>query len=184
MRVGERTMVNTWRLLAQVPSRSSFALGSVYMNDTVARILASLRDVCDFAESDLSDINASASDGDNALHSLVRRDDLSGAKALIDAGIDINKAGDLGYTPLHVACMRGNMDMVNLLVERGADLFALSEGDSPCTSARLGGHDQICEVLAPLMRQAQSCDPKIWLRARLARLRRDAAEIEAQLEHV
>jgi hypothetical protein len=25
--------------------------------------------------------------------------DLSAAKALIDAGIDVNKAGDLGYTP-------------------------------------------------------------------------------------
>jgi ankyrin repeat protein len=165
-------------------SRWSFALGLVYMNDAVALILSSLRESCDFAESDLSGINACAGDGDNALHVLVRRDDLSGAKALIEAGIDINKAGDLGYTPLHNACMRGNMDMVKLLVEKGADLFALSEGDSPFTSARLGGHDRVCEVLAPLMQQAQSHDPKIWLRAKLTQLRREAANIEAQLDRV
>jgi ankyrin repeat protein len=161
-----------------------FALVLVYMNDAAALILSTLRESCDFADSDLSDINACAGDGDNALHVLVRRDDHSGAKALIEAGIDINKAGDLGYTPLHIACMRGNTDMVRLLVEKGADLFALSEGDPPFTSARLGGHDRICEVLTPLMRQAQSHDPKIWLRARLAQLRREAADIEAQLERV
>jgi len=50
------------------------------------------------------------------------------AKALIDAGIDSNKAGDLGYTPLHVACMKGTAEMVKLLIGRGADIFALCEG--------------------------------------------------------
>ena len=75
-------------LLAHMTSRLPFALGSVYMDDSVAQILTSLRDLCDFAESDLSDVNACASDGDNALHVLVRRDDLSGAKALIEAGIE------------------------------------------------------------------------------------------------
>jgi hypothetical protein len=65
----------------------------------------------------------------------------SAAKALIDAGIDINKSGDLAYTPLHVACMQGNAEMVKFLIDRGADMFALSEGDPPFTTARLGGHD-------------------------------------------
>jgi ankyrin repeat protein len=87
-------------------------------------------------ESTFSDVNACNSDGDNGLHCVVRWDDLSAAKALLDAGIDINKAGDLGYTPLHVACMRGNVEMVRLLIDRGANLFALSEGDAPFATAR------------------------------------------------
>ena len=58
------------------------------------------------------------------------------AKALIDAGVDVNKAGDRCYTPLHVACMQGDAQMVKLLVDQGADLFALSEGDAPF--AKLG----------------------------------------------
>lgn len=56
------------------------------------------------------------------------------AKILIDAGIDINKAGDLGYTPPHVACIKGNAEMVKLLIERAADIFSLSEGDAPFDS--------------------------------------------------
>jgi len=36
--------------------------------------------------------------------------------------------------------------MVKLLPDRGADMFALSEGDAPFATARLGGHDNICEM--------------------------------------
>src|ERR1700757_1233999 len=37
---------------------------------------------------------------------------LTAAEALIEAGIEVNKAGDLGYSPLHVACVQGNTEMV------------------------------------------------------------------------
>jgi ankyrin repeat protein len=96
-------------------------------------------------------------------------------------GIEINKAGDLGYTPLHVACMKGNVDMAKFLVERGADLFALSEGEPPFTVARRGGHDHVCELLAPLMEKAQMNDPKIWVRARIRQIRREIANLEKKL---
>jgi ankyrin repeat protein len=151
------------------------------MDDQLKRIFAKLRETCDFAETDFSDVNACSSDGDNGLHCVVRWDDLSAAKALIDAGIDVNKAGDLGYTPLHVACMQGNLEMVKFLIDRGANMFALSEGDPPFATARLGGHDHICDFLGPLMKQAQSLDPKIWVRARIAQLRREIAYLEGKL---
>ena len=151
------------------------------MDDQIKHIFARLRETCDFAETDFSDVNACTSDGDNGLHCVVRWGDLPAAKALIDAGIDVNKAGDLGYTPLHVACMLGNVEMVKLLIEKGADIFALSEGDAPFATARLAGHNQICDLLDPLMKQAQSLDPKIWVRARIVQLRREIANLEAQL---
>jgi ankyrin repeat protein len=81
------------------------------MDDQLKRIFAKLRATCDFAETDFSDVNTCTSDGDNGLHYVVRWSALPDAKALIDAGIDVNKAGDLGYTPLHVACMQGNADI-------------------------------------------------------------------------
>jgi uncharacterized protein len=121
------------------------------MDSQLEEIFARLRQTADFAEADFCDVNANSSDGDNALHCVVGWGDLAAAKVLIDAGIDINKAGDLGYTPLHIACIRGNAEIVKFLVDRGADLFALSEGDAPFASARRGGHDQICELLAPLI---------------------------------
>ena len=151
------------------------------MDDQLKQIFTRLRETCEFAETNFSDVNACSSDGDNGLHCVVRWGDLSAAKALIDAGIDIDKAGDLGYTPLHVACMKGNFEMVKLLIDGGADIFALSEGDTPFATARLGGHDEICDLLAPLMKQAQSLDPKVWVRARIARLRREIADLEEKL---
>jgi ankyrin repeat protein len=151
------------------------------MGGQLKPIFARLRKTYDFAETDFSDVNACSSDGDNALHCVVRWGDLAAAKALIDAGIDVNKAGDLGYAPLHVACMQGNAEMVKLLIDRGASLFALSEGDAPFAVARLHGHNHICDLLNPLMAQAQSLDPRIWVRARIAQLQREIATLEEKL---
>jgi len=77
--------------------------------------------------------------------------------------------------------MQGNADMVQLLIDSGANIFALSEGDAPFATARLSGHDHICDLLAPLMGHAQSLDPKIWVRARIAQLRREIADLEKKL---
>jgi ankyrin repeat protein len=151
------------------------------MQDEIARVFAAMSELPDFSGIDLSDINASGTDGDNALHYVVRRGDHSAAKALIEAGIDINRAGDRGFTPLHVACSCGDIEMVRLLVENGTDLFSLSEGDSPFTTARLSRNDRICDFLAPLMRQMQAQDPNVWLKARLAQLRREIARLELRL---
>jgi ankyrin repeat protein len=151
------------------------------MNERTKEILARVHDLPDFEGVDSSDINGCGTDGDNALHVVVRWGDVSDAKELIDAGIDVNKAGDLGYTPLHIACMGGNREMVGLLLESGADLFALNEGYPPFTAARLAGKDDICDLLAPLMNEAQLRDPKIRLRSRISQLRRELAELEAEL---
>jgi len=151
------------------------------MDNQLEEIFARLRETADFADTDFSDVNATSSDGDNALHCVVRWGDTTAAKVLIDAGIDVNKAGDLGYTPLHVACIQGNAEMVRLLIASGADVFALSEGDAPFAVARLGGHDAICDLLAPLMEETQTRDPSVWVRARIAQLRRELASLEKKL---
>jgi ankyrin repeat protein len=151
------------------------------MDNQLEQIFARLHEVGDFADIDFSDINATRSDGDNALHCVVGWGDLAAAKALIDAGIDVNKAGDLGYTPLHIASMKGNVAMVRLLIDSGANLFAFCEGDTPFATARLGGHDDICGLLAPLMEETQKRDPKIWIRARITQLRREIATLEKKV---
>jgi ankyrin repeat protein len=151
------------------------------MNDELERIFAHVHSTADFAEADFSDVNACSIDGDNALHCVVRWGEIRAAKALIEAAIDVNKAGDLGYTPLHVACMKGNVEMVRLLVENGANLFAMSEGDTPFSSARLAGHHRLCDFLRPLMIEAQSQDPKVWVRARIAQLHHEIANLERKL---
>jgi ankyrin repeat protein len=152
------------------------------MDNRLKQIFARLHGTTDFADTDFSNINVCNSDGDNALHCVVRWDDRAAAKALIEAGIDVSKAGDLGYTPLHLACMQGSLEMVKLLVTNGADLFALNEGVPPFTTAREAGQDQICDFLTPLMKQARSGDPKIWFRARIAQLQRELSRLQAELD--
>jgi uncharacterized protein len=151
------------------------------MDGHLKTIFDRLHGTADFADVDFSDVNACSIDGDNALHCIVRWGDIEAARALIDASIDVNKAGDLGYTPLHVACMKGNIGMVQLLLQHGADPFAMSEGDIPLATARLSGYDQICEILAVSMNEKQAADPKIWIRARIAQLRREIANLERKL---
>jgi hypothetical protein len=71
--------------------------------------------------------------------------------------------------------------MVKLLIEEGADVFALSEGYPPFTVARLAKHERICDFLGPVMKRLQSGDPKVWVRARVAQLRRELDDLEAKL---
>jgi ankyrin repeat protein len=40
------------------------------------------------------------------------------------SGIDLNAAGISGYTPSHVACEKGFIDIIKLLGEHGANLSA------------------------------------------------------------
>ena len=65
------------------------------MDSQLEAIFQRLRETADFAEADFSDVNATSIDGDNALHCVVRWGDLAAVKALINAGIDVNRAGDL-----------------------------------------------------------------------------------------
>src|SRR4051812_5044436 len=119
------------------------------------------------------DVNALNPDGDSALHWAVHRNDLEAARLLIDCGIEINQHGDLGRTPLYAACSWGHVDMVRLLVDHGADLYARTDGDTAFMLARLNGHDDLCDFLRPLMDQAQGRDPHVWLRVRIAHLQRE-----------
>ena len=71
--------------------------------------------------------------------------------------------------------------MVRLLINHGADLYAQTEGDTPFALARLNGHDDLCDLLRPLMDQAHARDPHVWVRVRIAHLHRELRRLEALL---
>ena len=117
------------------------------MNSDVAAILARVKQTADFGYVDFSDINATNSLGNNALHCVIVWGDYEAAKTLIAHGINVNQKGEEGYTPLHQACSFGRREIVQLLLESGADPFARTAGDLPFTTARLSGHDEICKLI-------------------------------------
>lgn len=78
------------------------------------------------------EINSRGVDGDTPLHVIVNRNDIEGAKLLIDTGAEVNAVGDMGETPLHVAVSQENIDMIKLLLTTGAGENVKSEfGLSP-----------------------------------------------------
>lgn len=65
--------------------------------------------------------------GDNLLHIAAKLGDLRSIELLLKAGMDVNKAGDMGYTALHYAKMKKKEDVFNFLLEHGASRNIRSE---------------------------------------------------------
>jgi ankyrin repeat protein len=81
-----------------------------------------------------------AGDGDSPLHVLLWRKDVDGARALVEAGIDVDAAGDLQDTALHVAIRLGLADAVAMLLAAGANPDARNLfGDTPRALAHKHG---------------------------------------------
>lgn len=152
------------------------------MDSQLREVLDKVATVPDFFGVEFTDVNTTNALGANALHCVCMWGDVIAAKALIDAGININQFGERGLTPLHMACMEGNAALVELLVAHGADLFAQSDGELPYTTARLGGYDSICDYLSPLMLSAHARQKDVHIRSRIAQLKREISRLEASLE--
>lgn len=133
-----------------------------------------------FEEANFSNINWCNHEGENALHIAVIRNEFEIAQELIQLGIEIDARGDLGHTPLHEAASMADLRFVKLLVESGADVHALTEGDLPFTLARYSKKDDICEYLDAAMKKIQSKDSSVWAKAQIAHLKREISRIEKQ----
>lgn len=77
-------------------------------------------------------------------------DRLEPMRMLLAAGADPNQANDRGWTPLHQAAYRNDVDMTELLLASGArvDLSAHGEGGTPLAIALFWGHGETAELLA------------------------------------
>ncbi len=148
-------------------------------SDRLQRFLHDLmEDNSAFEDADFTDISWCNHEGENALHMAVCQQEYAVAEELIALGIDLNARGDLGRTPLHEAAALGALALVELLVESGADVFALTEGYPPFTLARFADQDEICRYLGAAMTKQQDADAAVWARAQIAYLRREIARLE------
>lgn len=88
--------------------------------------------------------------GATALHLwTVRRADVAAVGLLIDQGADVNaRATVQGWTPLHGAVAVGRIDLVEFLLEKGADLTLTdNDGLTPLAVANKLGQADIAELL-------------------------------------
>jgi ankyrin repeat protein len=79
----------------------------------------------------------------------VQANDLPAATAAILAGASVNQRGPLALTPLHIACGRGYVQMVDKLIAAGADVHALdsSMGASALHFAAESGVTDVAQLL-------------------------------------
>ena len=66
--------------------------------------------------------------GVSLLHLSSTGTNLSIPLLLISNGVPINSVDEIGTTPLHWACLHGNVKMVELLLSYNANIKALDEG--------------------------------------------------------
>lgn len=87
-----------------------------------------------------ADVNATAPDGDTALHWAAYHDDIAMARILIGGGANVNAANRYGVQPLSIAATNGSAPMIELLLKAKANPEAASgEGEtSLMTAARSG----------------------------------------------
>ncbi len=71
-------------------------------------------------------------------------------EALLAAGAPIDATGEGGITPLHVAAARGDIELIELLVERGAHAVAMEDGKTPADLAEDREHAKAAAMLRAL----------------------------------
>jgi ankyrin repeat protein len=79
------------------------------------------------------------------------------ARALVEAGADVNHKQWEGFTVLHDAARQGDLDLVRFFIKHGADVNARTiRGETPVISAQSHGHPEVAAELEKLaMKRAQ-----------------------------
>jgi ankyrin repeat protein len=105
-------------------------MASLLSPSELAELRAAFADLINYESEDpfepIDPLTYCAPDRDNCLHVAAQRGNLRAVELLIKAGFDINKQGDMGYTPLHYA------------KDPGVVAFLLAHGASPAIVSEFG----------------------------------------------
>ena len=98
-------------------------------------------------------IHAQIEDGCNTIMlASIGTGDCNTVRWLTEQGVDVNHSNKKGYTAVHDAAQKGNLDVLKLLTTKGADIHAESkDGDKAIISASLGAGD--CDTVRWLIQQ-------------------------------
>jgi hypothetical protein len=117
------------------------------MPAAVRQTLDRVEDTADFGCVRFQDVNDTNELDENALHCVARWNDLEAVSVLVDAGIDINKRGEFGETPLHAT---SSPEVAEFLRAKGAVSVGPDFDDPIHTEPRLRHMRRLGEVIAHL----------------------------------
>ena len=111
-------------------------------------LIARCRQSPDFAELDYSDLNQPCNDGDALIHLVAMQGNPDDIDLLVRSGARVNALGDLGFTALHNAAMRGRSEIAQKLLDLGANPSIKNEwGQTAETVALDGGYADLAKLL-------------------------------------
>ncbi len=90
--------------------------------------------------------------GETVLFQAARKEHEAMVEFLLSKGANVNAVDTDASTPLHLAAISGNFDIVQLLLKNGADVNAKAAavdypGETPLHATAFSGHTQIAELL-------------------------------------
>jgi ankyrin repeat protein len=96
-----------------------------------------------------ADVRARSKTGETALMETAIRGDAAASKLLLDNGADVNAADHRGYTPLLLAAQHDGdaVELVRLLLSRGANPNATAEGETALSLAAKRGETEVTDLL-------------------------------------
>jgi ankyrin repeat protein len=97
----------------------------------------------------LCPLTASAQDPNEEFFAAARKGDAAAVRAFLDKGFDVNAKTRYGATALSYACDKGHVEVVKLLIERGANVNVKDTfyGEVPLGWALSHGHAQVLKLL-------------------------------------
>ena len=114
----------------------------------------------DFLGDTIKDVNQVGCMDDTVLHIAARNNSLNDALVFLQNGALIDFKGDLGYTPLHYACMFGNIEMVKVLLDYGSDTNIQNEFGENAVRIAINSSSENKEKIVKLLNNFKSVNKK------------------------
>ena len=122
-------------------------------------------------------------DVDTRLHQAAASGDVLTATALLAQNCAVNAIDDFGRTSLHIAAANDQLDMVQFLVDSGADINGQADGDGWQDHAPLGYAIESCSVETVRLLLDLGADPNCcgWMGNTAIDIAKSRVDVEGEM---